>query len=403
MSNSPSPARRMQGVQAPIIPEVAQLIAEHPGTISLGQGMVAFPPPPSARAALEGRWQAPTSHLYGPVRGEDELLAALRHKLEADNGLVVDADRWLFVAAGSNMAFLQVILAVTDPDDEVILLSPFYFNHQMAIGIAGCRTIDVPTDGNYQPDMAAIEAAMGPRTRAVVTVSPNNPTGAVYGREVLQRINHLCRDRGVYHVHDEAYEYFLWDDARHMSPCALEGAADHTVGLYSFSKAYGMAGWRVGYGVVPSHLHGAMLKIQDTNLICPPRWSQWAALGALDAGVDYCRHHLRPLVDVRRRLLDGLLSLGDRLQRRPLERGATAQGAMYAWIEVSASGQQDRPWTGRQLNEALIRRYRVAALPGETFGVSDKAALRISFGALAAERAEEGVSRLLRGLRELLA
>lgn len=390
----------MQRVQTPIIPEVAQLIAAYPGAISLGQGMVAFPPPAAAKEALDGRWHDAESHRYGPVEGEPALLDALRRKLRRDNGIAVDERHWLAVCAGSNMAFLQAVLTITDPGDDVVLLTPYYFNHQMALGIAGCRSVEVATDGRYQPRVDAVAAAIGPRTRAVVTVSPNNPTGAVYDETTLRQINDLCRQRGIYHLHDEAYEYFLWDDAEHVSPGAFEHAAEHTVSFYSFSKAYGMAGWRMGYALMPSGLRSAWLKVQDTNLICPPRWSQWAAVGALTAGSAYCRRQLQPLVAVRRRLLAGLESLGDRLRQEPVRSRATARGAMYAWLEIPPAVAGGR--TGREINEALVRRFGVAALPGETFGMEGKTTLRISFGALEPQVAEEGVSRLVRGLESLL-
>lgn len=391
-------SQRLLDVQTPIIPEVAQLIAEHPGTLSLGQGMVAFPPPPSAQAALQERWHEAGSHRYGAVQGEPELLRALTAKLERDNGIVLGDERWLFVTAGSNMAFLQSVLAITDPGDEVILLTPFYFNHQMAVGIAGCRSIEVATQEDYQPDVEAIERAMTSRTRALVTVSPNNPTGAVYDRDILQQINQLCRRRGVYHLHDAAYESFLWQGAEPVSVAAWASSVEHTISLYSFSKAYGMAAWRVGYGIVPRHLASAMLKIQDTNLICPPRWSQWAALGALEAGSAYCRQQLAPLAAVRQSLLDGLGELGDRLLQGPL--AATARGAMYAMVEVPAEVARGR--SGRWLNEQLVRRFAVAALPGETFGMGERCALRISFGALEPELVAAGVERLVGGLKAIL-
>ncbi len=237
-----------------------------------------------------------------------------------------------------------------------------------------------------------------------MTVSPNNPTGAVYEPLVLQRINDLCRRRGLYHLHDEAYAAFLWDGARHVSPLTFDSSAPHTVGLYLFSKAYGMAGWRVGYAVVPADLRDALLKVQDTNLICPPRWSQWAALAALH-DTDYSQRQLEPLEAVRRRLFDGLRGLGPVLRQGPLERGregrvGTGQGAMYVWIEAAQSAARGR--SGRQLNEELVRRFSIAALPGETFGVKDRTALRISFGGLPAEQAEDGIDRLINGLGNLL-
>ena len=132
--------------------------------------------------------------------------------------------------------------------------------------------------------MPAIERAITPRTRAVVTVSPNNPTGAVYPESTLRAVNTLCRDRGIFHIHDEAYEYFTYGGAGHFSPGSLPEAAGHTISLFSLSKAYGMASWRIGYMVIPEVLAEAVNKIQDTILICPPAVSQHAAIAALEVG-----------------------------------------------------------------------------------------------------------------------
>ncbi len=164
-------ARRMTDVQPPIIPIVGDLIRRHPGTISLGQGVVSYGPPAAALKALEAFPATPDDHRYGPVEGQPELVAAIRRKLADENRVVVGDERRIVVTAGGNMAFVNAVLAVTDPGDEVILLTPFYFNHDMAIVIAGCRTVAVPTDASYQLRLDAIEEAITPRTRAVVTIS----------------------------------------------------------------------------------------------------------------------------------------------------------------------------------------------------------------------------------------
>ena len=116
----------------------------------------------------------------------------------------------------------------------------------MAVRIAGCTPVLVPTDEQYQLRPDAIRAAITPRTRAVVTISPNNPTGAVYPERRCGKLTRLCRDRGVYHVHDEAYEYFTYGGARHFSPGSIAGSERHTICLFSLSKAYGFASWRIG-------------------------------------------------------------------------------------------------------------------------------------------------------------
>ena len=275
---------RLAAVQPPVIPIVGRWTAETPGTVSLGQGIVWYGPPPEVMAAVRAFGSALADHRYGPVEGLPDLVSAVETKLARENGIVVRPASRVLVTAGGNQAFVNAVLAVTDPGDEVILPAPYYFNHEMAIVIAGAVPVGVATDREYQLDVDAIAAAITARTRAVVTVSPNNPTGAVYPEEPLRAVNALCRDRGIFHIHDEAYEYFTYAPARHFSPGSLPDAAGHTLSLYSLSKAYGMASWRVGYMVVPEVLAEAINKIQDTLLICPPAASQRAALAALAVG-----------------------------------------------------------------------------------------------------------------------
>ena len=260
-----APSNRAAGVQLPIIPIVAGWIAETPGTISLGQGVVHYGPPPAALAAIPEFLATVPHHQYIPDAGLPELRKAFEGKLRDENGIDAPFERRIYVTVGANQAFLNAVLAICDPGDEVILLSPYYFNHEMAITLASAVPVPVPVDERLQPDLPAIAAAITERTRAIVTVSPNNPTGAVYPRETLAAIHRLCAERGIYHVSDEAYEYFTYDGARHFSPGSLGG--EHAISLYSLSKAYGMASWRVGFLVAPEHLHRDLMKIQDTVVV----------------------------------------------------------------------------------------------------------------------------------------
>jgi len=280
---------RMQAVQSPIIPIVGELIRQHPGTISLGQGVVYYDPPPEAIAQIPQFLADPANHLYKANEGILSLLEAIATKLQSFNGIEINEHNSVVVTAGSNMAFMHAILAITSVGDEIILQTPYYFNHDMAITIAGCRPVFVPTDENYQLQPDAIAQAITERTRAVVTISPNNPTGVVYPEAALRTVNQLCRDRGIYHISDEAYEYFTYNGVPHISPGSLTGSNAHTISLFSLSKAYGFASWRIGYMVIPAHLSVAIKKVQDTILICPPVISQYAALGALQTGYSYCQ------------------------------------------------------------------------------------------------------------------
>ena len=300
----------MDAVQTPIIPTIGALVRATPGTISLGQGVVHYPPP---RAALEAAARAltdPTTSQYQPAAGIPKLLERIAAKLAAENGIDTGRGYRVMVTAGGNMAFCHALDAITSPGDEIILNTPYYFNHEMAIRIAGCVPVCVPTDERYQPRVEALRAAITDRTRAIVTVTPNNPTGAVYPEATLRAVNALCAERGIYHLCDEPYEYFTYGAARHFSPGSIPGAEKHTFSLFSLSKAFGFAGWRTGYMAYPEHLEGAMLKIQDTVLICPPVATQVAAAACLEAGRAYAEPYLEELAEVREMVLSRLASAG---------------------------------------------------------------------------------------------
>jgi aspartate/methionine/tyrosine aminotransferase len=383
------PSRRLRSVQAPVIPLVGEWIRQTPGTISLGQGVVSYGPPAEALDAIPDFLADSENHKYKPVDGIPELRDALAVKLAGENEIVVGKERRLVVTAGGNMAFMNAVLTVTDPGDEIVLLRPFYFNHEMAVVMAGARPVVVDTDEEYQPRFEWIRAAITERTRAVVTISPNNPTGAVYSESILREINALCRERGLYHVHDEAYEHFLYEDARHFSPGAIERSSEHTISLFSLSKSYGFASWRIGYMVLPEHLLESVRKIQDTYLICPPVVSQHVALRALRVGSDYCRRHL-PDLSARRSQVARALSTLD-----PICRAPPAMGAFYFMVTVRTA------LDAVTLSARLVREHRVAAMPGSAFGLARPCALRVSYGALDHASVHEAVERLVHGLRVL--
>ena len=382
--------QRMQLVQSPIIPVVGELIKSNPGTISLGQGVVNYGPPPEAVEAVTAFFAGAANHKYKLVQGIPELLERIRHKLETENRVRITGDNQVMVTAGGNMAFMNAVLAISDPGDEFILQVPYYFNHEMAVTIAGCRAVCVPTDRGYQLQPERIAEAVTPRTRAVVTISPNNPSGAVYPEEALREVNQLCAERGLYHIHDEAYEYFTYEGAVHFSPGAIDGSAGHTISLFSLSKSHGFASWRIGYMVFPARLYASMRKIQDTILICPPVVSQFAAVAALEAGVDYCRQMAAPLANVRRLALDKFASISD-LVDAPI-----SQGAFYFLLRVHT--EMDL----MTLVERLIREHRVAVIPGSTFGIEEGCCLRVAFGALDEHTVADGIDRLVTGLRAIL-
>ena len=249
-----------------------------------------------------------------------------------------------------------------------------------------CKPVLVPTDEKFHLQLDKIEATITNKTKAIVTISPNNPSGAVYSKEELIAVNNLCREHNIYHISDEAYEDFYYDHHQHFSIASEPSRCAHTISLFSFSKGYGFAGWRIGYMVIPEHLLSAVKKIQDTVLISPPIISQHAAIGALDAGTSFI-HKKRDAMSNKRALVLSELKNLPCLKRTP-----ESEGAFYTLLEM------DTDLDDMQLVRLLIEKYAVAVIPGSAFGIDKNCYIRLSYGALTDKDIKTGLERLKNGL-----
>ena len=376
----------MDAVQSPIIPYIGELSRNNPGTISFGQGIAFYGPPTEAFEYVQKSLKDDSINRYGPVEGIPELQQALIQKLRSVNNIEVDANNAVVVTAGSNMAFNTAILAITDPGDEVILPLPYYFNHEMSLAMERCQTVLVPTNNDFHLDTEKIKSAISNKTKAIVTISPNNPCGAVYTKQELQTINQLCKEHNIYHISDEAYEDFYYDEHEHFSSASIQDAHSHTISLFSFSKGYGFAGWRIGYMVIPAHLLPAVKKVQDTILISPPVISQHAAVGALSADSEFIVNKRQAMSSKREMVLNRLSDLSC-LKSEP-----TSEGAFYTLLNI------DSQLDDMQLAKNLIEKNGVATIPGSVFGIKSGCYLRLSYGALENEMIYTGLERIISGL-----
>ena len=383
-------SRRLEAVQAPVIPIVGRWTAETPGTISLGQGVVSYEPPAEAIAAARRFGGKLTDHRYGPVEGLPELVAAIEAKLARENHIVVRPKSRVLVTAGGNQAFMNAVLAITDPGDEIVLLVPYYFNHEMAVVMAGAKAVAVPTTSEYQIDLPAIADAITPRTRAVVTVSPNNPTGAVYPEADLRAVNALCRDRGIFHIHDEAYEYFTYGDVQPLLAGEPAGRGrPHDLALLA------VEGLR--HGELAGRLHGDPGSAarggqqdsgHDPRFVRPPSRSTPRSPRSRSAARSPARTSARSTRRAGRS--SRRLSSPDVPCDVP-----SPDGAFYYLVRVHSA------LDSMTLAERLIREHRVATIPGSAFADPSPCSVRISYGALDSESVIEGLRRLVGGLRAL--
>ena len=400
MGFPPGPAARLEAVLDPVIPRLGELLRRRPDALSLAQGMVDWSPPAAVRQAVREALEAPDVSLgrYGATWGEPELLEAVARTLTHRHGLDLEG-ALLLTTTGSNMAFAALAQVICDPGSEVILPLPAYFNHVMAVQLAG--GVPVGVEAGPIPDPEVLAAAITPRSRALVTISPNNPSGVVMPEAVLRAINALCAERGLLHISDEAYALFVHGDVPHFSPGSLSGAAAHTASLYSCSKAYGMAGWRMGYSAVPELLRPALAKVLDTVQISPTLISQRAAAAALATDPSWSLERLATLAPRRAQLLAAVE--GWRRESLPVRLWAVPDGAFYGLLVVEKgvpAGAGTR-LESDALMEELVLVEGVATVSGRAFGldIPGAAVLRISYGMLDGPALAEALERLGRGLR----
>lgn len=356
--------------------------------IDLGQGIPFFGPPREAVLAAAEALDKEKGFKYTHDAGMLSLREAIASKLAHENRIHVDPDTNLMATAGCNQAFVNAILSITRPNDQILVLAPYYFNHIMAIQLAACKPVLVETDHDYQPVFERIEKKVTKRTKAVVLVSPNNPTGAVYSEKQIKEISNLCAESRIYLIADDTYEHFVYDGAEYVSALKFDKDIEHTISLYSFSKSYGMAGYRIGYAVFPESLYSEMLKVQDTLTICPPSPLQAAAEAAIRLGADYPKRFIPRIEKVRKAFVKGLSGLN--CAEMPV-----TKGSYYFLLRLKTDS---RDWS---VATKLIEEYGVISIPGAPFGTRYPA-LRIAYGNLDEHMAEEGIARLTRGLEETL-
>lgn len=315
MPRIPGLSRRAEAVPASPIRRLAPLAlaARRAGKkvhgLNIGQPDLASPPDIMERLRAYGGSHVP----YGPSQGLPELVEALV-AYYARVGLAVLPEE-VFVTTGGSEAILFVLGAICDPGDQVIVFEPFYTNYRGFSSLLGVELVPVATraeEGYHLPPRTELERHIGPRTRAILICSPNNPTGTVYTGEELERLAGVCRDRGLFLVADEVYREFVYDGRRHRSVLALEGLDGQAVLVDSLSKRVSLCGARVGNIVTRNRdLLGAVLRLGQARL-CPPTLGQWAAAALRNVPARYFEdvvaeyEHRRDIVYGALRAIEGV-------------------------------------------------------------------------------------------------
>ena len=322
--------------------------------INLSQAAPVDPPPePLARAMARALIEDPAAHLYGPVLGLPELRAELAAQWSAGYGGEI-TDTQVAITAGCNQAFTAIMSTLAGAGDEVILPLPYYFNHKMWLDMEGVKTVPLPTGDSLIPEADAAERLITDRTRAIVLITPNNPSGAEYPATTLRAFFELARRKGLALIIDETYRDFHSRDGAPHDLFADPGWDDTLIHLYSFSKAYRLTGHRVGAAVASPARLAEVEKFLDTVAICAPQVGQIGALWGMRNLKDWLASERLEILARRDALVQGMARLPDWQ--------LLGCGAYFAYLRHPFAAASD------QVARAMVDAAGLLTLPGTMFG-----------------------------------
>jgi len=361
--------------------EVAKRFISSPDFLDLGQGLPGHIPPEEPLTAIRELLSHPSTHLYTADQGLLELRETLSLYLRQTSGIDVDPQDELIITAGANNAFAGTIMTILKQNENIIMPTPYYFNSAMAVRLAGGVVKEVPCDSNFQIDVDGISKAIDKDTRGIFLVSPNNPTGAVYNKASIDQVLDICLEHDLVLISDETYSRMVFDGASHYSPRLRRNALENVITLGSFSKDFGMSGWRVGYVIGSKTFTDEFLKVQDTISICAPTAGQLLALEILKNGLDAVEQEidrlnlLRELAYLRISEIDQLIT-------------TRTSGTFYLFPRVKGCTDSSK------LVMDILQSTGTLVLPGVIFGIAGEGHIRISIGPLTPEAVDEAFDRL---------
>jgi len=356
------------------------------GQINLGTGTPDFPTPAHIIEAGKGALDEGYTS-YTPWIGIPQLREAIAAKLQTDNDLRVDPESEVLVTTGTQEALMVTMLSLIDPGEEVLIPSPYYGQYEQDLILAGGRLVPVPTfeQDDFEVDPREIEKRITSKTKAILLVSPSNPTANVLYRETLDGVAEIAEKYNLIVISDELYEKYVYEDYKHYSIGSFPGMWERTITINGFSKCYSMTGWRVGYIAAPARFISGMLPIKHAMTICAPAMSQWAALAALTGPQDWWREVITEYGKRRRFWMESLDEMG-------LTYGVP-RGAYYIFVSITSTGL-----SSEQFVAALREEARVVVGSGAHYGEEGEGYVRVSL-AVPFSLLEEGLDRMKKVVR----
>jgi len=375
-------ARHVVSLRPSGIRKFFDIVATMKDVISLGIGEPDFvTPPPIIEAGIRALNSGETH--YTSNAGILELRQAVAEYIQRTYGVSYNPAGEVIITVGVSEALYLTMTALLNPGEEVIVPTPCFVSYQAEVTLAGGVPVELPTyvQNGFQVTPDDLRAAITPRTKAILLGYPNNPTGAVYTREVLEEIARIAEEHDLVVISDELYDQLVYG-VQHVCFPSLPGMRQRTVLLGGFSKNYAMTGWRAGFACGPEEIIKGLVRIHQYTIMSAPTMSQMAALEALQNGHEYVIK-MRDEYDRRRKLIvNGLNSLG-----LPT---FEPKGAFYAFPNIAVTGMDDETFA-----QKLLEEEKVACVPGSSFGAGGEGFVRCSY-ATAYEKIEEALRRMER-------
>jgi len=357
--------------------------------VDLSQAAPGYPPAPALTDHLREIVGSPQTSRYADIEGIAPLRAGLARDINRRYGGGVKSEQ-ILITAGCNQAFCLVANALAKAGDEIVMTSPYYFNYRMWLDMNGIKTVMLPhaKDNPAAPDLAATETLIGPKTRALVLISPNNPTGAIYPPEEIRAAFELCRRKKIAFILDETYRDFMPAAPAPHDLFRDPDWSDTLIHLYSFSKSFSLPGYRVGAMVADPKLIAEIAKAMDCVAICAPRIGQLAAAYGLEH-LDTWRAGITEMIGNR------LLAVQSAFSRNDLGYELISAGGFFAYLKHPHRGR-----TAMDVAKRLAEQQNLLILPGSMFGPDQEDYLRVAFANVEAKWMPEVAERLARDAAE---
>ncbi len=346
-------ATRLDLFQESVIREMTRKAIEH-NAINLSQGMPDYSPPRQLQEGIIGALKA-NEHQYTITHGRRDLRQAIAKKLSTYNKIEFNPEHEITVTCGASEAIASSILALLDPNDEIIIFEPIYENYVPSTILAHGKVIPCPlSEKDFRLDEEQLKNCITNKTKAIIVNTPHNPTGINFQIKELRFIADLCVENNIIAITDEIYEHIIYDNHKHTSLASLDGMFERTITISGISKSFSATGWRVGYVAATKELSAGIRKCHDYITVCAPSLQQKAALRTFELKEDY----FKDLKNTYQANRDFLYKQLQNLDFKPFK----PSGAYYMFTDITEFDMSDL-----EMADFLVKDEGVATVPGSSF------------------------------------